>query len=78
MGARCEFILLSRSKSIVDMLNPKPKYFDEEAFPEKPWCMLNFMLIEQGCNIAERLGVGFVHDIAGSEASPRSIFIRLE
>ena len=75
---RCEFVLLSRSEIIFDSLYPEMKYFDEETFVKKPWCILNVMLIERKCDIAQRLGVGLIHDIAWSEAGPRSLFIRLK
>lgn len=76
---RFEFILLSRSKGIFDLLpSPQPKYYDEETFIKRPWCMLNVMLIEREDDVARRLGVGFIHDVAWLEANPISIFIKLE
>ncbi|KAL2051854.1 hypothetical protein ABVK25_007769 [Lepraria finkii] len=76
---RFEFILLSRSKDIFDLLpSPQPKYYDEETFIKRPWCMLNVMLIEREDDVARRLGVGFIHDVAWLEANPISMFIKLE
>lgn len=75
-----EFMLMSRSKDIIDLplSPPRPKYFDEEKFVKRPWCMLNVMLIERENDIARRLGVGFIHEVAWVEANPTSMFIRLE
>ncbi|KAL9609351.1 MAG: hypothetical protein Q9167_005876 [Letrouitia subvulpina] len=76
---RFEFILLSRSKGIHDLLPPpQPKYYDEETFIKRPWCMLNVMLIEREDDVARRLGLGFIHEVAWLEANPISIFIKLE
>lgn len=75
---RCEFIVLSRSDIIFDLPDAEMKYFDEEMFVKKSWCMLNIMWIERECDIAQRLGVGLIHDAAWSEAGPRSVFMRLK
>lgn len=76
---RFEFMLMSRSEDISDLLPPpQPKYFDEEKLIKRPWCLLNVMLIERENDIARRLGVGFIHEVAWVEANPTSMFIRLE
>lgn len=69
--APCEFMLMSRSTGISDAFPPpQPKYFQDETFVDRPWCMLNFILIERGNDVARRLGAGFIHDVrlGGSES----------
>ena len=75
---RFEFILLSRSKGIREMSQSPPEVYDEEKFIKRPWCILNVMLIERQDDVARRMGVGFIHDIAWLEANPITMFIRLE
>ncbi len=57
---------------------PKPKYFDEEIFVDRSWCLLNVMLIKRKGDIARRLGVGFIHELAWEQSRPISIFLKLE
>ena len=75
-----DFMLMSRSKATAkeNLFNPKPKYFDEEIFVDRPWRLLNVMLIEREGDIARRLGVGFIHETAWDQSRPISVFLKLE
>lgn len=40
------------------------KFFDTDLFPPRPWCFLNVTLVDIAGSIAQRLGVGVVHEDA--------------
>lgn len=72
-------MLMSRSDGIASENIPqRPEYFDESIYKNRPWCLLNVMLIERVGNIARRLGVGFIHEDAWVNSRPQSIFLKFE
>jgi len=73
-----EFMLMSRTRSLINTPDQVYKYFDEEALRDRPWCMLHVMLIERKDDVASRLGVGVVHEDAWVNADPKTMFLKLE
>lgn len=72
-----EFILVTRLKWNRDSLQDC-SYFDESIYPNRDWCQLSVMMIEREGTVAQRIGVGIVHEDAWVNANPRITFIRLE
>lgn len=68
---RFEFMLLSRSSTVDDMV------VLDDMFPMKEWCFVNVMLIQRDADKAERLGVGVVHELAWITAAPESALLHL-
>jgi len=73
-----QFILLSRSEDL-QYADP-PALYDEALFVKRPWCLLNVMMIDilnpEG-DIAQRLGVGFIHEDAWIGAHPQPRLMKL-
>lgn len=72
-----EFMLLSRSEAHAASDTPQLKFFDEDVFEKRPWCLINVMMIQREKRGAERLGVGFIHEDAWIAANPKSELITL-
>lgn len=69
---RFEFMLLSRAEGV--RFAP---ILDAELFPVTAWSFVNVMLIERKGTVAERLGIGVVHENAWVGASPTPLFLYL-
>ncbi|KAL4778039.1 hypothetical protein BJX76DRAFT_344293 [Aspergillus varians] len=69
---RFEFMLLSRSNTVVDMVAL------DEVFPMKEWCFVNVMLVQRNSDKVERLGVGVVHELAWISAAPDAALLHLQ
>ena len=76
---RLEFMLLSRSEAYESFQGdqPQPAFFDERYFDDRPWCLLNVMMIQRKEECAERIAVGFIHEDAWVAANPKSELITL-
>ncbi|KAL1613923.1 hypothetical protein SLS56_012216, partial [Neofusicoccum ribis] len=72
-----QFMLLSRSERMIELVG-EPAYFDRMQFEERDWCLLNVMMVDIRGDVAERLGVGFIHEDSWVEGEPRDCFIKLE
>ena len=74
-----EFMLLSRSEAYINFRGQQrqPAFFDERYFDDRPWCLLNVMMIERKEGCAERIAVGFIHEDAWVAANPKSELITL-
>ena len=73
-GHTFEFMLLSRSSTLVDLL----EYFDRDVFTAREWGLLNVMLIQRDGDRAQRVGIGVIHEDAWVEANPVPMLIKLE
>lgn len=73
-----KFMLVSRSENVFPFL-PHIEIFDSQRFEKGPWCFLNIMMIQMSEEeqMAERLGVGIIHEDGWMDASPRSMFVKL-
>ena len=72
--SKFQFILLSRAgRARIESV----PVFDQAIFDTRPFCLLNVMLIIWSDGLAERVGVGNVHEDAWREAkpTPRSIWL---
>ncbi|KAI3319322.1 HET-domain-containing protein [Xylariaceae sp. AK1471] len=69
------FIVLSRSEKVLIGRTERtpPHVFDTAFLPERPWCLLNVMMVESIGGIFERLGVGVIHEDMWLQAQPTSI-----
>ena len=78
-NSKLEFMLLSRSEAYMDFHGeqPQPAFFDERHFNDRPWCLLNVMMIQRKEGCAERIAVGFIHEDAWVAANPKSELIAL-
>ena len=74
---RLEFMLLSRSEAYEKLIQIRPEFFDERIFENRPWCLINVMMIQRKDGCAERIAVGFIHEDAWVEANPKSELITL-
>ncbi|EON66498.1 hypothetical protein W97_05743 [Coniosporium apollinis CBS 100218] len=71
-----EFILVTRLKRSRSHMT-HVAYFDESIYPNRDWCHLSVMMIEREGTVAQRIGVGIVHEDAWVNANPRITFIKL-
>lgn len=79
------FLLVSRSETPFEPLfSPAIDFFDHHVCPERPWCFLNVVLIrrdsvgERDGDVAQRQGVGIIHEDAWVQAHPRASFVKLK
>ena len=72
-GKGYEFMLLSRANKVENTTR-----LDEDTFPVDDWCFLNVMLIQRTGEGAQRLGLGWIHEIAWVDANPVSTLLQLE
>ena len=74
-----EFMLLSRSEAYIKFRGRQrqPAFFDKRYFDDRPWCLLNVMMIQRKEGCAERIAVGFIHEDAWVAANPKSELIAL-
>ncbi|KAL9618166.1 MAG: hypothetical protein Q9160_007116 [Pyrenula sp. 1 TL-2023] len=75
-----DFLLVSRSEAPFEASSEHINFFDYKVWPGRPWCFLNVMLIVRDGNsdVAERRGVGTIHEDAWVQADPRPTFIKLK
>lgn len=83
-----EFVLLSRTKrptetntrgiKITNSMGQYETIFDHRKFEQRPWCLMNVMLVQWNEDYAERISLGQIHEDAWAMESPRKKYIMLK
>ena len=83
-----EFVLLSRTKrptetntrgiEIVNGMGQYETIFDHRKFEQRPWCLMNVMLVQWKEDYAERISLGQIHEDVWAMESPRKKYIMLK